>query len=282
VEDPLSARKKRVIPYVEDRKNCLLLAPAAGLDEGEMASLQAALKNAIQIQFQLEESELAAEPLPSADNRRILLFYEAAEGGAGVLRRLLDDPGALKRVATQALELCHFDPETGADLKRAPKAREDCEAACYDCLMSYTNQMDHRLLDRHRIREILLKLSKAEVSTSPDKYPRAEQLERLKRQCESNLETIWLEFLEEHKLRLPSKAQTLIEACKTRPDFLYVDSHTAVYVDGPYHDYPEREKRDKERTEAMENLGYIVIRFGHKDDWEAIVRKYPSVFGTGS
>ncbi len=31
--------------------------------------------------------------------------------------------------------------------RRAPRAREDCEAACYDCLMSYANQPDHQLLD---------------------------------------------------------------------------------------------------------------------------------------
>jgi hypothetical protein len=27
------------------------------------------------------------------------------------------------------------------DLRRAPNAREDCEAACYDCLLSYTDQL---------------------------------------------------------------------------------------------------------------------------------------------
>jgi hypothetical protein len=51
---------------------------------------------------------------------RLLFFYEAAEGGAGVLRRLLDDTQALARVAQQALQLNHFDPDTGSDLRRAP------------------------------------------------------------------------------------------------------------------------------------------------------------------
>src|SRR5690606_26557499 len=35
-----------------------------------------------------------------------------------------------------------------ADQGHAPGRRDDCEAACYDCLLSYTNQPDHRLLDR--------------------------------------------------------------------------------------------------------------------------------------
>jgi hypothetical protein len=88
-EDPMTPMKERVVPYVEDRRNCLLIEPvldAVDPDEREqaLASLQAALKNAIQVLYQPEENELAAEPLPSVDDRRTLLFYEAAEGGAGV------------------------------------------------------------------------------------------------------------------------------------------------------------------------------------------------------
>jgi hypothetical protein len=54
----------------------------------------------------------------------------------------------LHAVASECAALCHFDPDTLEDLKRAPGANEDCEAACYDCLLSYYNQRDHRLLDR--------------------------------------------------------------------------------------------------------------------------------------
>ena len=89
-------------------------------------------------------------------NRQLILLYESAEGGAGVLRQLVDDPPAFSRVAREALQLCHFDPDTGADRRRAPSSREDCEAACYDCLMSYSNQREHDLLDRQKIRELLL------------------------------------------------------------------------------------------------------------------------------
>ena len=79
------------------------------------------------MKYQLEDNELAAEPLPSRDERRLLLFYESAEGGAGVLRRLLEDQWAIREVAQEALRLSHFDPDTGEDLRRAPRAQEDCE-----------------------------------------------------------------------------------------------------------------------------------------------------------
>jgi ATP-dependent helicase YprA (DUF1998 family) len=152
-DDPISLRTDRVIPFVEDRRNCLLFEPGESQNATVMASLQAILKSAIQVKYQLEDNEIAAEPLPNELERNLILLYESAEGGAGVLRRLLDEPQAMREVAQEALRLCHFDPETETDLRRAPRAQEECEAACYDCLLSYYNQRDHRLLDRQAIRD---------------------------------------------------------------------------------------------------------------------------------
>ncbi|BBO77454.1 hypothetical protein DSCW_48710 [Desulfosarcina widdelii] len=279
-EDPLSKRKRRVVPFVEDTKNALLFEPVQDWDDTVMASLQAALKNAIQIEYQLEDSELAAEPLPGRDSRHCLLFYEAAEGGAGVLRLLLEDATAFNRVARQALSLCHFDPDTGEDLRRPPEGKEDCEAACYDCLLSYFNQGDHAILDRKAIRDFLLRFRDAKVDLSPAVPPRAIHLELLRNQCQSGLEKNWLQFLEEAGYNLPSKAQLFLEKCKTRPDFLYDDKMVAIYVDGPHHEYPERKDRDAQQMDCLADvLTYQVIRFGHRDDWEQIIARHPHIFG---
>ncbi len=180
-DDPLSPRTERVIPYVEDRRNCLLFQPEYARPANVMASLQAILKSALQVKYQLEDNELAAEPLPASSDRQLILLYESAEGGAGVLRRLLDEPYALAEVAREGLRLCHFDPETGTDLRRAPRAQEDCEAACYDCLMNYYNQREHLLLDRQAIRDELLNLAQAHVVAGPTEQPRPVHLEQLLR-----------------------------------------------------------------------------------------------------
>jgi Domain of unknown function (DUF1998) len=111
-----------MIPYVEDTRNCLMLRLEGNHPPEVLASIRSALKNAIQVVYKLEDNELAAEPLPSRYDRRLILLYESAEGGAGVLRRLLDDPGAFARVAAEALRICHFDPETGEDRRHAPRA----------------------------------------------------------------------------------------------------------------------------------------------------------------
>jgi very-short-patch-repair endonuclease len=281
-DEPTAALTKRVIPFVRDRRNALVFTPVGEVTPVFMASLQAALKSAIQVEFQLEEMELAAEPLPTFENRRHLLLFESAEGGAGVLRQIVEDPQALGRVARRALEVCHFDSETGEPLQQLGPAKDQCEAACYSCLMSYSNQRDHGQLDRSVIRDYLMSVRHAEVRVSVAPLARAEHLQQLKAQSESGLEREFLDFLETRRLRLPTHAQRRIESCRSRPDFEYSAHQTVIYVDGPHHEFPERQLRDRDQTDCMMDLGYTVIRFGLKDDWSQLVDSHPSIFGVNS
>ncbi len=277
--DPMSRAQECVVPYVEDRRNALLFEPSSSLSTDVMASLAAALKHGIQVVYDLEDSELAVEALPSRQFRHQLLFYEAAEGGAGVLRLLASDPEALARVARAALGLCHFDPDSGDDRRRANGAREDCEAACYDCLLSYGNQSDHRLLDRHAVQDVLLLLAGATVEVSPGSLPREQQLELLTGRCDSELERKFLRFLEEHDLELPTHAQEYLDGLRSKPDFTYAHRYAVVFVDGPPHNPPDQQERDAHATARLEDAGYTVIRFRHDEPWEPIVSKHPGIFG---
>ena len=58
-------------------------------------------------------------------------------------------------MARTALEICHFDPDSGEDRGGNAREADRCEAACYDCLMHYANQPVHRRLDRKQIKEML-------------------------------------------------------------------------------------------------------------------------------
>lgn len=279
-EDAMTKSQEVVIPYVEDTRNVLLLDPQTALSQTQMASLSAALKVAIQAEFQLEDSELAVEPLPSEDDRRLLLFYEAAEGGAGVLRRLAQEPDALATVARGALEICHFDPASGKDLSRAPGAHDDCAAACYDCLMSYTNQRDHDMLDRFAIRDWLLSFVAGRLMTSPAFRPRAEHLEGLRKIAESSLERGWLDAVQKDGYSLPGKAQQYIEEANARPDFTYPDLVVAIFIDGPVHEYKDVVERDAAAQARLEEQGFYVVRFGpNPRDWPPIFEANPNVFG---
>jgi len=52
-------------------------------------------------------------------------------------------------------------------------------------------------------------------------------------------------------------------------------------VDGPVHDFPDRQVRDKAKTTQLDDLDYTVLRFGHQDDWLLITQRFPHVFGSG-
>lgn len=145
----------RIVPIVRDHKNALLIrfaSPELQTQE-TLATVQHALLRGIEIVFQLEEGEVLGEPLPARDNRRTILIYEATEGGAGVLNRLVEDPAAFPAVARAALSLMHFEGVPEAIEAGDPAILTDhpdaaCARGCYRCLLSYFNQPDHELIDR--------------------------------------------------------------------------------------------------------------------------------------
>jgi superfamily II DNA/RNA helicase/very-short-patch-repair endonuclease len=278
--DDILNNTRRVVPYVEDHKNCLLFQPLFDFDEQIMASLQAALKNAIQVKYQLEDMEIAAEPLPDRKKRNMLMFFESAEGGAGVLRRIAEDKKSFSEIAAIALQICHFAID-GTDIRRNKNSDEDCEAACYNCLMNYSNQRDHDILDRQAIKEMLMQLLNSEVICSSGDKTYAEHLQELMNLTQSALERKWLELIVKNKLKLPTHAQKKIEECGSTPDFLYSDAFAAIYVDGPHHDYEKYKAIDAELNDKMADHGFTVIRFRHDEEgnWEDIIKKYPNVFG---
>ncbi|MDC3958545.1 DEAD/DEAH box helicase [Polyangium jinanense] len=170
--DPTSAAKQRIVPCVQDHKNALLVQIASdGLSLITAATLQHALLRGIESVFQLEQGEVLAEPMPTRDERHGFLLYEAAEGGAGVLTRLVAEAGKIAEVARQALRIMHFDLREDADVPGDPHALTDvadtaCVAACYRCLMSYYNQPDHEQIDRRDelARKLLLRLARARTT----------------------------------------------------------------------------------------------------------------------
>ena len=133
--DPTASPRQWIVPSVQDRKNALLLQPSdTELSQTTLTTLQHALLRGIEAVFQLEEGEILAEPMPQRDARTGFLFYEATEGGAGVLTRLVSEAERLAEVAHEALDIMHFDlssglPEVAARFTDKPGTA--CVAACY-------------------------------------------------------------------------------------------------------------------------------------------------------
>jgi very-short-patch-repair endonuclease len=290
---------QRIVPYVEDRRNVLIVRPHFSLGElppETLTTLQYALKRGIESIFQLEESELMAEPLPTRDNRQSILFFEAAEGGAGVLTRLATEPGAMAAIAARALEVMHFvPPPTGQPWSSNALVEELdtdgqplCEAGCYRCLLSYYNQPDHKLIDRKDkdadglLLDILCRLTKAATDHGTRGRDPDQHSAELARTAGSNLEQAWLNHVAEHGYRKPDRGQHTIQAANVCADFFYDEVNLAVFVDGPHHESDTQEQKDAQIDRRLDELGYLVLRFP-KDaaQWPAIFKNNADLFGPG-
>ncbi|HEY3489805.1 MAG TPA: DEAD/DEAH box helicase [Candidatus Deferrimicrobiaceae bacterium] len=281
---------QRIIPFVEDRRNVLVIRPKGMLEAEDMATLQYALKRGIESVFQLEESELMAEPLPGRDTRNAILFYESAEGGAGVLTHLANDADALRRVAVRALEIIHYKPKDGvwdvgtAEDTAKPGTPNPCEAGCYRCLLSYYNQMDHEVIDRKSSGafELLCRLTRGEAKRGAGGRSADVHFEALIAECSSPLETDWLRFLQGNGYRLPDTGKFNLDVFHTRPDFGYRHVQAVIYVDGSAHATAQQFATDQSLDGKLKDAGITPIRFpGTRTDWPGIVAAYPDVFGTG-
>jgi very-short-patch-repair endonuclease len=290
---------QRIVPYVEDRRNILIIRPHFSLGElsaTSQATLQYALKRGIESVYQLEESELMAEPLPTRDNRKSILLYEAAEGGAGVLTRIATEPKALAAVAAEALEIMHFKhPVNGEawskdvlDEEQDNNGQPICEAGCYKCLLSYYNQPDHPLIDRKDkdasglVLDILCRLTVSEATLGTHGRAPVQHSAELARTAGSTLEQAWLDYVEQHGHRKPDRGQHLISSAETCADFFYDDYQLVVYIDGPHHEAASQHTKDESINRRLDEQGYIVIRFPkNTSEWPAIFAAHADLFGVG-
>ncbi len=263
---------QRIVPYVEDHRNILILTPSQPLPVGAMATLQAALKRGITQTFQIEESELVVEALPDSKNRSALLFYEAAEGGAGVLSRLAQNPGQLAVVAREALKIIHFDVSKlpaafgAADLAAVEELREGkrlCEAGCYQCLLSYFNQPDHEHINRRDpgAQTLLVQLAQSIVGAATKSTAAAADAGPL---------AAWLAALEKHGLRKPDSTATPIADGLGVADAVYKSARALVFLSAP----------SPELTAYAADRGYSVLLFpASSEAWPEFFAQHPEVFG---
>ena len=261
-----------------------------------MTTLQYALKRGIEALYQLEESELVAEPLPNRDNRQSILFFEAAEGGAGVLTRLATEPHALAAVAAEALEIMHFErPVQGQGWTQKTLVEELdehgkplCEAGCYRCLLSYYNQPDHPHIDRKDalakglVLDILCRLTTAKLSLGTQGRAPEQHSAELARMSTSSLELAWLTYVESHGHRKPDRAQHTLESVHACADFFYDDLQLVVFIDGPHHDKSAQQDKDEAIDRKLDEQGFLVVRFPKEQTlWPAIFSKNADLFGAG-
>ena len=309
-DEPMLDRvpNQRIVPFVQDHRNLLILTPLGDLSTATMATLQAALKRGIELTFQIEESELVAEPLPTQDARKGLLFYEAAEGGAGVLTRLAGEPDSLAQVAANALTLMHFTPPAGpwhldqleALEMKADNGQRPCEAGCYQCLLSYFNQPDHVHINRRDpdALRLLVALANAQVvevsadtrqppgaepGTGPDLEPNtglgagpgaelgiAAGLDPgLDALAEHDRLAAWLTALHARGLQPPDATRIPVQGGQATAAGQYKGARTLIFLEP----LPDAVR------DALTDKGWQALDFSTPEQWPALFQQHSAVFG---
>ncbi len=245
-----------------------------------MATLQAALKRGIEMTFQIEESELVAEPLPKQDDRKALLFYEAAEGGAGVLTQLATDPGAMAQVAAAALRLMHHDSPDGAwtveglpglEQKKAD-GQSICEAGCYQCLLSYFNQPDHEHINRRNVEAMTMLVAIANAQVGPAQTVHAGSPLPVQPApapaVESDLLHQWLKALDFAGHKAPDTTQLSVLGGRATVAAQYKASRTLVTL----------EALPAEVQSELTDKGWSVIDMSARSQWDALFLQHAHAF----
>lgn len=267
---------QRIVPFVEDHRNLLIFAPVHALPLEAMATLQAALKRGIEMTFQIEESELVVEPLPKSDERRALLFYEAAEGGAGVLTRLANHRDDLALVASNALQLIHHrKPQSGIwtldDLPSLEQTDElgnhQCEAGCYQCLLSYFNQPDHEHINRRNADALKLLVALANAQVQPVTNSPATVAATT---SEDELLDIWLSELRQAGARQPDAVNVPVNNGAAIAAAQYKASRALVFLSAV----------DEQTASVLQDKGWQVLDFSDASRWPQQFAAHADVFGS--
>ena len=246
------------------------VCPDDVVEEGERAinefyrTLKEVLLQSIMLTFNMDERELGGIilPIPESNESKIVI-YETEEGGIGALKALISNPIRYTRFLKMMAELIHIKDVTSGEEYEDP-----CKRACYNCLLGYWNQRDHRYLNRQIVKSLIQAMNTSKIEfISID--PMEAQLERLKNLLgaglDSFLEKRVLDHMIEMKIPLPHHAQYSIHHTDpssgriyilSTADYYYQDKNLCVFVDGPPHNKPEVKHSDEEKRRQLRRKGF--------------------------
>jgi len=256
--------------FTSNLADALYLEPiqALGLGAEGVITLQHAFKRAIERVFQVEPNEIGVVAVgdPAAPN---ILLYEAAEGSLGILSQFVDSVPVFHRVVEEAIALCRLDDPT----YKGP--------ASYDDLLSYYNQRDHKVIDRHLIADALqkLRICTLEIQANPafENYDAHYAAMRAGLDPSSSTERKFLDYLYQNGLRLPDAAQKRVEGIYCQPDFYY-EQRIWVFCDGTPHDEPGVKADDEAKRQAVIARGDEVWVYYYKDNLAEKIAGRPDIF----
>jgi len=213
-----------------------------------------ALRTGVQVAFGLDQSELGGFVFPQPNGRHLVLLYETDEGGIGILEQLGRGEG-WARLIERTLEILHVDPASGEEQPGA------CVRACYECLMTFYNQLDHDRLDRTLIRDLLLGLRTPsyEFAGGESRWEDlvGEAVRSLEPEVLTRLRRLGLPAPDELHKTIHVNGEPIAEAD------LFYGPKVVVFIDGPDHDKDYVGVADEAKRRKLNARGYDVVVIHH-------------------
>ena len=242
--------------------------PIIGEQEREpyYITLKEALFQSLLLTYNLEESELEGfiNPLPETDELQIVIF-ETEEGGTGTLKSLFDiTTDQFDKFVSNLFKVLHVE-----STEPFKETKDACVTACYNCLLRFRNQMEHRFINRQLLIPLLKEIVKNKIleqlTLSNDTR---EKLDDLKDKCDSELERLVLEAIFNLLLPLPDSLHKTFydkDVPIVKSDFFYEKENIIVFVDGPIHEEKPVKESDTKKREFLESIGYSIVELDFKD-----------------
>ena len=170
----------------------------------------------------------------------------------------------------------HFDPQTHLD------CRPELPKASYDDLLSYYNQRYHEQLDRFAIKDAMERLLGCTIDPQQGGKSLDEQYRYLldNYDLNSSTEKPFVEYLYQHGIALPDRAQFNVPGCYVSADFVYKTAigFSLVFCAGSVHDRQSVQEEDLHNRQACRDSGYDVIEWHYSESLDALVERRKDIF----
>lgn len=234
-------------------------------------TLSQAFIEGIEIALNVDADEIKTFiiPNPNHPGQSSIILYETAEGGAGILRSIIQDNGIFSDIIKRARVILHDDDQH-------PEI-DGCVRACYECLCNYYNQGVHEKLNRHLVLPLLRRLENLELAPYANSDD-SEHYDNLMNGCDSGFEREVLKKIKGTGLLLPSDGQKIIylkDEPVAKPDFAYLESgrNLLIFVDGPDHDKESIRADDKIKRNKLRLMGYSIFVIRYDEDLDDKIRQ---------
>ena len=205
--------------------------------------------------LELNNQELEYSILKDENGLETCLLYDPAPGGSGFLKLIMEYWEDIIDRAVDILSTC------------------ECEIACYGCLLSYSNQHYHDLLDKNRAVEFF-RANRSGFNKIGEIPPVIDSSASHLTAQESRAEERFLAMLVERGFPPPDSDQYRINlggSSYTVADFAYTDFKVAIYIDGlsrNLHGDPGNKVKDRRLRAVLVEKGWkplVISAQGLKD-----------------